>query len=50
MSNVDTSVRWVFSFCNTHQFWVFEKIQNQGTTEFEYLKKIRTREPPGLGM
>jgi hypothetical protein len=22
----DTSVGWVFDFCNTHWFWVFEKI------------------------
>ncbi len=50
MSNVHTSVSWVFNFCNTHQFWVFEKFQNQRTTKFKHLKKIRNRESLGLGI
>jgi hypothetical protein len=30
---------WVFDFCNTYQFWVFEYFQNQRTDWFRYLKK-----------
>jgi hypothetical protein len=31
-------VRWVFDFCNTCWFWVFENIQNQRIVGFIYLK------------
>jgi hypothetical protein len=35
---VKSSVEWVFDFCNAHQFWVFEKNQNQTTTGSGYFQ------------
>jgi hypothetical protein len=35
----------VFGFCNTRQFGIFEKIQNQRTTGSEYFKNFK--EPLG---
>jgi hypothetical protein len=36
----------VFDFCDTHWFWVIQKIQNQGIASLGYFKNFK--EPLGL--
>jgi hypothetical protein len=44
-----TSAGWVFDFCNTCWFWVFEKFQNQRTASSRYLKKNPIQIIAGFG-
>jgi hypothetical protein len=36
--HMQTNLGWVFDFCNTCWFWVFENVQNQRIVGFRYLK------------
>jgi hypothetical protein len=38
----------VFHFCNTHRFWVFEKIQNQRTTSSGYFENFQIQRTAGF--
>jgi hypothetical protein len=40
--------RRVFHFCNTHWFWVLEKIQNQRTTSSGYSENFQIRRNAGF--
>jgi hypothetical protein len=41
---------WVFGFCNTRQFWVFEKNPDQRKPLVSgYLKKIQNQRTAGSG-
>jgi hypothetical protein len=41
---------WVFGFCNTRQFWVFEKIPDQRKPMVPgYLKKFQNQRTAGSG-